>query len=229
MKRGKRFALIAFFAPFFIVGLYLLAALVGALIPAQNSSAFDSVGNTEKTVEIYLLSTLLHVDIAIPITPKVRQKFTFLQHDNFPLFHPKLGYLVIGWGAREFYTSTKNLSDIGLGPVFSAVTGDSSVLHIIPSGDLSKEKGLRKLTISQSGLNQMIDNILGSLKLSDSQIPMVLSGKNHGLNDLFYKAKGRFNILSPCNIWTARMLRSSGVNTGIWTPTTFSLMMSLDR
>ena len=102
MTRGRRFAIAAFSAPFFIVGLYLLAAVVGAFIPAQNNRAFDGVGNTEKTVEIYLLSTLLHVDIAIPITPEVRLKFAFLQHDNFPLFHPKLAYLVIGWGAREF-------------------------------------------------------------------------------------------------------------------------------
>ena len=75
----------------------------------------------------------------------------------------------------------------------------------------------------------MIDNIYASFKLSDSHLPMDLPGKNHGLNDLFYEAKGSFNILSPCNVWTARMLRSAGVNTGIWTPTTFSLMMSLDR
>ena len=169
------------------------------------------------------------MDIAIPVTSEVRQKFTFLQHDNFPLFHPKLSYLVIGWGARGFYTSTKNLSDIGLGPVVSAVTGDSSVLHFIPSGDLSKQDGLKKLTIRQSGLNQLIESILGSIRMSDSQIPMVLPGENHGLNDLFYEAKGKFSIFSPCNVWTARMLRSAGVKTGVWTPTTYSIMMSLDR
>ncbi len=229
MKRGKRFAITAFSAPFFIVGLYLLAAVVGALIPAQNNNAFNVAGDAENTVEIYLLSTLLHVDIAIPVTPEVRQKFAFLQHDDFPLFHPKLSYLVIGWGAREFYTSTKNLTDIGLGATFTALTGDNSVLHIIPSSELSQNKSLKKLTISQSGLHQMVDNIFASLKMSDTQAPIIFAGKNHGLNDLFYEAKGGFNILSPCNIWTARMLRSAGVNTGIWTPTTYSLMMSLDR
>ena len=229
MRWGKRVALAAFLAPFFIIGLYLLAALVGALIPAQISIAFDSASSETHKVDIYLLSTLLHVDIAIPLTPEVRQKFKFLQHDNFPLFHPNLAYLVIGWGSREFYTSTKNLADIGFGPAFKAVTGDHSVLHVIPSGELKHNKSLRKLTIQQFGLDRMVNNILNSFNMSDGLIPIVLPGKNHGINDLFYEAKGWFNIFFPCNVWTARMLRSAGINTGIWTPTKYSLMISLDH
>ena len=228
-NRGKRIALGVVFAPFLLVAIYLLAALAGAFIPAPFKPSTIAIDSNSPTADVYLLTTLLHVDIAIPATPAIKKKFDFLQKDGFPLDNPQLAYLVIGWGARDFYTSTKNYSDIGLGPAFKAIVGDSSVIHVIPSRDISEKQELKKLTLSYAAIDAMADNMLASIKNGKNGLPLLLHNKNHGLGDLFYQAKGNFNIFHPCNIWAARMLRSAGVHTGIWTPTTYSLMLSLNR
>ncbi|MCP4184857.1 MAG: TIGR02117 family protein [Hyphomicrobiales bacterium] len=224
---AKRAGLFVTITPVFVGTAYLLAATIGGLIPSpQNIERHYPVEN-QQTFDLYLLSTVLHVDIAVPLSKEVKRQFAFLKDDGFPLSHPKLDYLVIGWGSRRFYTSTKTLMDIGPGPVYTAITGDTSVLHIIPSKDISKLPDVRKITITQAGFRSMMNNIRASFAHSTDGKPMMLKGISHGLSDAFYQAKGGFNIFRPCNIWTARMLRSAGVKTGIWTPTTYSLMLSL--
>ena len=54
-----------------------------------------------------------------------------------------------------------------------------------------------------------------------------LAGESIGSGDAFYEANGNFNLLSPCNQWTGRMLARAGVVTGAWTPTTHSLTTSV--
>lgn len=228
IKIIKNLILAAIFIPLTTAAIYLLAATIGALIPSPHNLQVKQAIDDEKTIDLYLLSTLLHVDIAVPLNKEIRQQFAFLKNDGFPLTHPQLDYLIFGWGSRRFYTSTRTLLDIGPGPVYTAITGDSSVLHVIPSTDLSRLPDIRKITVTRKGFRTMINNIRASFAHSANSRPAVLKGVSHGLSDAFYRAKGNFNILQPCNVWTARMLRSAGVKTGIWTPTTFSLMLSLD-
>jgi len=228
IKLAKRIAFGAMIFPAIAVITYLLAAVVGGLIPSPQNIRSQSPIESKNTIELYLLSTILHVDIAVPLNEEVRQQFAFLNDDGIPLSHPLLRYLVIGWGSREFYTSTKALSDIGAKPVYTAITGDSSVIHVTPSKELSKLPDVRKITVTQAGFQNMMNNIRSSFAHSTLDKPMVLKGINHGLSDVFYRANGNFNIFYPCNIWTAKMLRSAGIKTGIWTPTTYSLMLSLD-
>ncbi len=227
-RRGKWVAITAIAVPFFVITVYLLSALVGGLIASPENISRTAIVEDKDKVDLYLLSTLLHVDIAIPVTDEVKRQFAFLEKDGFSLSHPQLKYLIIGWGSRKFYTSTKTLMDIGPGPVFSAVTGDQSVLHIIFSADVSQIDEIKKVTVDFSGLRAMIKNIKTGFTRSTLGNPVMLPGVSHGLGDVFYEAKEHFNILHPCNIWTAKMLRSAGIKTGIWTPTTYSLMLSLD-
>jgi uncharacterized protein (TIGR02117 family) len=228
VKWGRRVPIAAIAVPFVIPLVYLLSAFVGGLIASPQNNSSASIREDKDKIELYLVSTLLHVDIAIPLTREIKHQFAFLEIDGFPLTHPNLRYLVIGWGSRKFYTSTKTLMDIGAGPVFSAVTGDTSVLHIIPSADVSQIDDVKKITVSPSGLRRMMKKINTSFFRTAIGDPVPLPGISHGLRDVFYQAKGHFNIFQTCNVWTARMLRSAGVKTGIWTPTTYSLMLSLD-
>jgi hypothetical protein len=44
---------------------------------------------------------------------------------------------------------------------------------------------------------------------------------------VFYRAKGRFNILHTCNAWTGEVLRAAGIRFGLWTPTTQAVKLGL--
>ncbi len=203
---------------------YLLAAGIGGLI------AIDGAGDARAPapVRIYLLTNALHADFAIPIDETTRERYGFLREDGFPLDHPNLKYLVFGWGSRAFYTSAKTWGDIRPGPTLTAITGDRSVVHVVPATDISTRDNAVAVDLSQAGYERLLEHIDGSFAIGPAG-PQLLDGFNYGQGDLFYEAHGGFDIFTPCNIWVANGLRKAGVSTGIWTPTTYSLLLSLRR
>jgi len=209
--------------PFFVILLYLLAALLGGVIPS-NITQGAVAADDEPARTIYLSANALHADIAIPVDSLTRDKFAFLRRGGFPLNNSKLQYLVVGWGSREFYTSTAEYSDMAFGTIWRAVTGDASVMHVAPAGDISKSEGVVAIKISQERLEKLVAFMLSTFSSDDGQ-PQILTGATFGYGDLFYEAKGRFNIFNPCNVWVSKALRAGGLSTGIWTPTTYSLML----
>lgn len=179
--------------------------------------------------QILLLSTLLHTDIAIEVTEDIRSRFAFLSDDGFPLYHNQLRYLVIGWGSKAFYPSAKSYSEMGIAPLFKAVTGDQSVLHIMPASQIKAGNNVQEISLSLQGYHRLVEAILGTLKRGRNRNqPIRLQGKSFGAGDLFYLAHGHFDIFRTCNVWTAKMLRIAGVPTGIWTPTSYSLKAGLE-
>ena len=209
-------------APFFIVLLYLLAALIGGLIP----TSIKAISSTSQPLDkpVYLTANALHADIAIPVNNLTKKQFLFLQDAGFPLDNPNLEYLIIGWGSREFYTSTANYSDMSFGTIWRAATGDASVMHVAPGGDMSKSQDAVKVLMTQQGFESLLQFILQSFELDNGK-PVLLPNATFGYGDIFYEAKGRFNIFNPCNVWVSNALNKAGVSTGIWTPTTYSLML----
>jgi len=213
--------------PFGLVALYLLLALLGGLIPASfNTSATASIENgDDDKVTIYLTGTLLHTDIAVPVNAETRERFAFLETTHFPVEADGLAYFVIGWGSEAFYTSTADYSDMELAIAWKAVTGDKAVLHIGPAGNLSKSQDVTAISINRQGLTSMLDYFESYLIHEDGQ-PALLKGQSFGYGDVFYRARGNFNLLNPCNVWASGALRQAGLVTGIWTPTSYSLLLN---
>lgn len=220
LKLIKRLGLVIS-APFFVVLIYLVAALLGGLIPVTPNQKASNDG-LSKT--IYLTSNALHADIAIPVDAFTKEQFSFLAESGFPLTNPNLEYLIIGWGSRDFYTSTAEYSDMEFSTVWRAVTGDASVMHVAPGGDITKSDGVVPVHLTQAGFENMIGFMLESFQ-SNRGKPVLLEGATFGYGDLFYEAKGRFNIFNPCNVWVSKALHKAGLSSGIWTPTTFSLLL----
>ncbi|MFZ1814233.1 MAG: TIGR02117 family protein [Rhizobiaceae bacterium] len=204
--------------------LYLAAAVAGALVPARPASglAQQPAGNDR----IILVNSLLHADIAVPVTPALLARFAYLAEGGLPLAHPGLRYLVFGWGSRDFYTSTAHLSDIGLATTFRAVTGDSSVMHVYPSADLHKLENILELALPDGGLEQLLGFLEKGFE-NHSGERRLIAGVNYGMGDAFYESARPFDIMRPCNNWVAEGLRQAGVPTGIWTPVTGALKWSL--
>ena len=56
--------------------------------------------------------------------------------------------------------------------------------------------------------------------------PVLLRNKTFGFGDRFYKAEGHFNLLNPCNVWVSEIMKNAGMGSGLWTPTSYSLLLS---
>lgn len=121
-----------------LVAAYLLAAAAGALIPGPMQDAPAQPG---PPVTIRLVSGPIHFDFLLPLTPETRAAFAPLARHGLPVDAPGARWLIIGWGAREFYTTTGSYADLSLTALWRSFTGDASVLRADVIGPLRDGTG----------------------------------------------------------------------------------------
>jgi uncharacterized protein (TIGR02117 family) len=207
-----------------IVGLPLLAIL-GTLIP--HPFVNDPVDETGPARRILVVSNTIHTDIAIPADPETLATFGFLTDSGLPILHPDARWLLLGWGGRSFYMETPTLADIKLGPTFRALTIDSAVMHVAVLGEIIEtDPEVMPIALSAGAYANLLAAITESFVQNHGAVEPI-DGYAFGPADKFYTAKGSFNALLGCNVWTSQMLRSAGIRTGIWNPIPYSLTLSL--
>lgn len=197
--------------------LVLCIIALGTLVPAPVGQEPAS-GSAQPSRRILILNNPIHTDIALPVDAELLERFAFLREANLEIDNPGVRYLVFGWGGRAFYTQTPTWADLKPLPVLKSLTLDRSVMHIALAGDIPlSDEHVALLDISDQGYRIMVDFILGSFsEVEGKRIPLI--GQSYGQYDVFFEAKGTFNVLLGCNTWTAAALRHAGLRTGWWTP-----------
>ena len=197
-----------------------LATMIGAFLPDERAKA----SSCEKTHHAFLVTGLLHADIAIPVTPELKRQFAFLNSSTLPINHPNLRYLAFGWGSEAFYTTAGTYADIEAGAVLKAVTGDDSVMRVTAFGELKPSESIIRLALNEGQFRRLMVAIREGFA---QPVPVQMAGVSIGSYDAFYEGQGHFDIFRPCNQWVNEVLVNSGVPVGMWTPTTQSLSYSL--
>jgi uncharacterized protein (TIGR02117 family) len=72
--------------------------------------------------------------------------------------------------------------------------------------------------LDAEAFERLVDAVYASFEASDETGPVLIAGAQYGKFDRFYEARGVFNAVAGCNLWTARMLRAAGLRVGWWTP-----------
>lgn len=196
--------------------LYFLASLLGAVIPGANPQIDGGA-----TTRIGLLRGPIHYDLVLPLTPDLRTSFAFAAADGVPVLDTRAQYLVVGWGAKGFYTTTGSYADLNLPALWSAVTGDDAVLHLDVAGDLTAMPGLIWLPLTDTQQAALVAKITTTFATTTA-LPI----RPFGQTDAFYPAHGDFNLFHTCNDWLGETLRAAGLGFGIWTPTPQSVTLS---
>lgn len=207
-------------APFVILALWFVAGFAGALLPGPVAPQLGP-----QTHEIRLIGTAIHYDLALPLTPAIRQRFAFAESTGLPLQDPTAEWLLIGWGARGFYTQAGSYADVPLAATARAAFGDASVLRleVWPAFRPEEVPQTQTLHLSEPGLAALLDHITGEL----GPDPRPLPGSSLTGTDAFFYAQSRFSALRTCNVWLGEALRAAGQPLGAWTPTPHSLRLSL--
>jgi uncharacterized protein (TIGR02117 family) len=201
---------------------YWAASLTGALIPGQGPEL-----SGPKTQMIGLLQGPIHTDILLPLTPDIRARYAFAAGLGVPLDDPRAAWLLVGWGARGFYTTTGTYADISLGVALKAATGDSAVLRLDALGPLPDIPELRFLTVSDEQIAALLTTIDATFARDQGGALRPLGHPGFTPTDAFFEANGDFNLFRTCNVWLGQTLRAAGIPFGIWTPTTQSVNLSL--
>ncbi len=209
------------------VVLFLGAAMIGAHVPRSPVSAHaKEMASNSQTVTIYLVTGLLHADIAIPYDAALRDKFPWLVQTRLPLDNPRLAYLAFGWGSKAFYTTAGTYRDIGVSNTFTAVTGDMAVMRVIGLGALEAGPDVYPVRLDKTQYLRLLEAISSGFAVNENRAEY-LPQYSIGQGDAFFAGNGHFNILNPCNQWTADVLSYAGLKVGRWTPTTHALIRSL--
>lgn len=203
--------------PVALVLLWFLAGLVEALLPGRVAQR-----DGPPVVEIGLVATPIHYDLLLPLTPDLRRRFAFAEASGVRVAAPDAGWLLVGWGAREFYTSAGSYADVPLRAVLRGIAGDASVIRLEAWGDfpLADFPEITRLRLTASGYEALLARIETELGP-----PLPVPGLTGG--DAFFAARSPFSALRTCNTWAGEALREAGMPLGAWTPTPQALRLSL--
>lgn len=171
---------------------------------------------------IGLIAGPIHYDLLIPLHDDIRPRFAFAAAAGVPVTDDGAEWLLVGWGASGFYTSTATLSDIDLDTAWRAATGDSAVMRLEAVGRITDFDQISLIALTQAEMYALIDAVLASF---DAQEALPLPGFT--LTDAFFPARGRFHLFNTCNVWLGEMLRAANLPFGRWTPFPQSIRRSL--
>ena len=117
-----------------------------------------------------------------------------------------------GWGDKGFYQAKEITTGLTIQALFSP---SESVIQAVavPKNviDYFKHSDLAQLCLSDGQLQALAEFISRSFEKDDNNQITPLKQGIYG-NSQFYKAVGNYHLLNTCNSWTAKGLRSIGMD-----------------
>ena len=204
--------------------LYFLAAVAGALIPANPSWKEPSQGIT-----IFVRSNGVHTWVMVPaVTPQADWR-RLIRPEHLKDPRQAGDHFAFGWGNREFYLNTPTWSDLSAGTALRALFGGGpTLMHVDHESAPRPDPDQRPIRLTDQQYRALTRYIRASFRLDSQGLPLPLPGRGYGPSDTFYEGRGRYSLFMTSNEWTGRALRAAGVRTGLWTPFEPSIMWRLD-
>ncbi len=194
-----------------IPALYLLAALVGSLVPVNRGWA-----EADEGVTIYLANNGVHADLILPARAEGLDWRPLLPKSDFAAPDPDAAWVAFGSGEERVYLETPRWRDITPRTIWSALTGGKRVMHVewVANPDYAD----RAIRLRPEEYRRLWAAIRADFQLDEASRPKRIDRPGYGRSDAFYWATGKFHALKTCNTWAAGRLRVAGVETSLWPP-----------
>ena len=207
-KRWIRRALLGLAA---VPALYLLAALLGSLIPVNSGWR-----EPDKGVTIYLADNGIHGDIIMPAVAEGLDWHPLLPRRDFAAPDPAAQWVAFGSGEERVYLETPRWRDIRARTIWSGLTGGKRVMHVEWVGNPGY--AAREIRLRPEEYRRLWAAIRSDFALDANGRPQRLTHPGYGPADAFYRATGKASAIRTCNSWLANRLRLAGVKTSLWPP-----------
>ncbi|EAY28788.1 TIGR02117 family protein [Microscilla marina] len=200
------------------VVLYLVGAVVGALITMGTHKPQKLSKNAGTDIIIYITSNGLHTDIVLPAQHAVKNWQKHLPPTTRKKYAP-YPYISFGWGDKDFFLKSTHTNTPNFITTLKATFVPSqSLMHLSFYQTINASSpNVYPLVVSSTQYRALVHYILKSFELTPEQ-KFLWVAKGYGNHDLFFQAKGRYHLFNTCNNWTNRGLKKMGISTGIWTP-----------
>lgn len=191
--------------------IYLLAALIGSLIPVNRDWTEAQQGTT-----VYLADNGVHADIIMPVKAQSLDWEPLIPKSDFAAADPSARWIVFGSGEERVYLNTPTWWDLKPRTIWSALAGGKRVMHVGYVADPSY--AVREIRLRPEEYRRLWAAIRTDFASGKDGKPIHVAHPGYGPADAFYWASGRANAIYTCNAWTAHRLRLAGVKTGLWPP-----------
>ena len=184
---------------------YLLAALVGSLVPVNRGWTEPDRGTT-----VYLADNGIHTDIIMPVAANGVDWSAVLPVD------PRTRWLAFGAGEEHVYLDTPTWWDITPRTIWSALAGGRRVLHV--DDVATPAYAQREIRLRPEEYRRLWASIRAEFALDRNGRPQRIAHPGYGCCDAFYRATGKASAVRTCNSWAADRLRLAGIKTSAWPP-----------
>ena len=197
-----------------VPALYLLAALLGSLVPVNRG--WVEAGEGDPGVTIYLADNGVHADIVMPALAQGLDWRPLLPKRDFAAAHPNAQWVAFGSGEERVYLETPRWRDIRPRTIWSALTGGNRVMHV----EWVRDPGyaVREIRLRPEEYRRLWTAVRGDFALDPGGRPRHIAAPGYGCCDAFYRATGKASAVRTCNSWAADRLRLAGVKTSLWPP-----------
>ena len=193
---------ILMYVPFIVLILVLSACATKPYALTPESSTDENTSGAT----VYVSNHGWHTGLILP-AKKMNERLPALG-----LRFGQVPYYEFGWGDAGYYQTKKVTSGLLCRAV---IWPTDAVLHVVAvpevPGIYFPFSEIVRLTVTQSGLESLLEYIISSfIKDADGDI-LSLDRGIYGDSE-FYQACGKYFLTNTCNTWTAKGLKSSGMD-----------------
>ena len=190
-----------------LIALYVVAGLIGGLLPANAGWRAPTRG-----VTIYVESNGIHTDLVLPkLAQGVDWRDLARPEDLADPRYAGWGRLAVGWGDKAFFLQTPHWRDVRPRTVLAAMWGSERTLLHLEHGS-GPAPGARAVVLRPGEYRRLAAFIRASVAPGGARY------RGYEADDAFIDARGRYSAIRTCNAWTGDALRHAGVRVGRWTP-----------
>lgn len=201
-----------------IVGIVVLYALLGYLLPFIEVSSKDD--GQKKEIPIYIYTNGVHTDIVMPVKNDLQDWGTKIPFSNTRSKRTDCNYIGIGWGDKGFYLDTPTWADLKFSTAFKAAFWLSeSAMHCTYYEKMKEGSDCKMMMISRKQYKDLVQFIEGKFdRDQNGNFVLIPTNAVYSDNDAFYDAKGKYSFLYTCNTWANDALKAAGQKAAFWTP-----------
>lgn len=194
--------------------IYLLLATAASYIPINKNQSQHSNQN----LSIYIVTNGVHTDILVPYFNEVYDWRTYLNPTLTPSKRMSAQWVGFGWGDKGFYLQTPEWKDLKASVAFKAAFALSeSAMHVTYHDEMIAGNDCVEIKLNKEQYKQLCSFILNRFDLENEKLVLINTNQNYGPNDVFYEAKGKYNLFYTCNTWANNALKAADLKACFFT------------
>lgn len=206
-----------------LVFLYMLGAVVGALIPSgKGEYAGDSGG-----VEIFVRGTVFHTEFVVPVRTENHDWSDLTPPGDFEDPPQGATHVAFGWGERGFFLNVPRWEDFDIGFAVNAIMfSTDTALHVERLAAPVRGAWIQRLVLTQDQYRRLVGYLMDTFRLRRGK-PILIPGGGYRPGDAFYEAKGTYSPFFTCNDWANNGLKTIGAPAALWAPFSYGVRRAL--